>query len=84
MFSGNSQTLPIISPSTLRNEEYHSQMSPVWNMLRLLGLLPLKMSHSKSVFGVFTYVIFNTDEFNGFGGVYDGRSNLEGQSNCVE
>ena len=84
MSSGNSQTLPIISPSTLRSEEYQSQISPVWNMLRLLGLLPLKMSYSKSVFGMFTYLIFNTGEFSGFGGVYDGRSNLEGQSYCVE
>ena len=52
-FCGNSRKLLITSPPTLRNEEYHNQIKPVLNLLRLLGLLPLKLSsNGESVLGM--------------------------------
>jgi hypothetical protein len=65
VFSRNSRKLPIISTSILRNEEYHNQIKPMLNVLRLLGMLPLKMSsHGEYVWDV-TYLIFVLVIFDG-------------------
>jgi hypothetical protein len=58
-FYGNSGKLSIrddSNTSTLRNEEYHNQIKPMLNMLRLLGILPLEMSsYGKFVLGALRY-----------------------------
>jgi hypothetical protein len=52
LYCGNSRKLLIRSPSTMRNEDYHNQVKPTLNLLRLLGMLPLKMSsHGELVLG---------------------------------
>jgi hypothetical protein len=58
VFFGNSGKLPITdddkNQSTLKNEEYHKQIGPMLNMLRLLGTLPLQMpSHGKFAVGCY-------------------------------
>ena len=53
VYCGNSRKLLTKSPSTMRNEDYHNQLNSTLNLLRLLGMLPLKMSsHGELVLGM--------------------------------